>query len=437
MAKSSLKESMLSTNRLSAITIEGFKSIRAERTLHLSSLNILAGANSAGKSSFMQPLLLLKQTLEASYDPGPLLINGPNVKFTELSQIFSKSSKVKLLQIGLSNSREEKVKLFFDLDAKKQLQIKENIFIDAQEKQQKISFTTDKEQLSEILKVKGGWLASVSKRFELRVSRERAFLRVAAMDNDREFAIATMDKGFGDWIGRNIIHVPGLRGNPERSYPKTSVGSNYPGTLDSYVASIIADWQEKSDERLATLGSQLQLLGLTWKVASKKIGDTSVELQVGRLPAAAQGGGKDLVSIADVGFGVSQVLPVLVALLVASAGQIVYIEQPETHLHPKAQRALAEIFAQAATRSATVIVETHSLIFVRAVQTLVAKQELAKDLVKLHWVERDAKGDTTVTTRELDNAGAYGDWPQDFEATEMAVEQDYLDAAEKVLFNHG
>ncbi len=436
MTKISIKKSQSPANSLNAITIEGFKSIRAERTLALSSLNILAGANSAGKSSFMQPLLLLKQTLEATYDPGPLLINGPNVKFTELSQIFSKSSQRKQLQISLSSARGETLKLLFNLDEKRQLRIKENTFIDKQGKEQKITEATTADQLAEIVKNQGHFPAAWLKKAELKTSRERAFLRVALVENDREFSIAALDNGFGDWIGRNIIHVPGLRGNPERSYPKTSVGSNYPGTLDSYVASIIADWQEKGDVRLTTLGSQLQLLGLTWKVASKKIGDTSVELQVGRLPAAARGGGKDMVSIADVGFGVSQVLPVLVALLVASAGQIVYIEQPETHLHPKAQRALAEIFAQAATRQATVIVETHSLIFVRAVQTLVAKKQLAKELVKLHWVERDAKGDTTVTTSDLDDAGAYGNWPQDFEETEMDAEQDYIDAAEKVLFAH-
>ncbi len=373
MAQAKVNKSTRSENRLTAITISGFKSIRGEKTLALSALNILAGANSAGKSSFMQPLLLLKQTLEATYDPGPLLINGPNVKFTEYAQIFSKPGEIKSLYIGLHNCAGGGHGRTYFLDEKKQLRTQD----------------------------------------------------------------AESDAAFANGLARNTIHVPGLRGNPERSYPKTAVGSYYPGTLDSYVASIIAEWQDTNDGRLTVLGNQLQQLGLTWKVASKKLDDTRVELQVGRLPSAAKGGEKDLVSIADVGFGVSQVLPVLVALLIARPGQVVYIEQPETHLHPKAQRALAGIFAHAATQQATVVVETHSLIFIRAVQTLVAKQELDKGLVKLHWVARDAKGDTTVTTRELDNAGAYGDWPQDFEATEMAVEQDYLDAAEKVLFNHG
>jgi predicted ATPase len=424
-------------NRLTAITIEGFKSIRTEKKLQLSSLNILAGANSSGKSSFMQPLLLLKQTLEATYDPGPLLINGPNVKFTELSQIFSKSSQRKQLQIGLVGADGQEIRLHFDLDDKKQLRIKENTFLSGRGKVQKISEATTAEELAVIVKEQGDFPASLLKNKELQVSRERAFLRVALLNEGRKFVIAAVGDRFGDWIGRNIIHVPGLRGNPERSYPKTSVGSNYPGTLDSYVASIIADWQEHNDPRLGELGAQLQQLGLTWTVTSKKVDDTRVELQVGRLPIAAQGGGKDLVSIADVGFGVSQVLPVLVALLVVNPGQVVYIEQPETHLHPNAQRALAGIFAQAALRDATVIVETHSLIFVRAVQTLVAKKQLDKELVKLHWVARDVKGDTSVITSDLDDAGAYGNWPQDFEETEMAAEQDYIEAAESALFNHG
>ena len=52
-----------------------------------------------------------------------------------------------------------------------------------------------------------------------------------------------------------------------------------------------------------------------------------------------------MVSIADVGFGVSQVLPVLVALIVAEPGRLVYLEQPELHLHPRAQVALAQVLS--------------------------------------------------------------------------------------------
>jgi hypothetical protein len=64
---------------ITRIAVEGFKSIVNRQEIEIAPLTILAGANSSGKSSIMQPLLMLKQTLEAQYDPGPLLIYGPNV----------------------------------------------------------------------------------------------------------------------------------------------------------------------------------------------------------------------------------------------------------------------------------------------------------------------------------------------------------------------
>src|SRR5438067_7451770 len=78
---------------ITRITVRGFKSIREERSIEIRPLTILAGANSSGKSSIMQPLLLLKQTLEAPYDAGPLLMNGPNVKFTSAEQLLSRLGK--------------------------------------------------------------------------------------------------------------------------------------------------------------------------------------------------------------------------------------------------------------------------------------------------------------------------------------------------------
>ena len=72
---------------ITRIAVTGFKSLAEKTEVEIRPLTVLAGANSSGKSSLMQPLLLMKQTLEAQFDPGSLLIDGANVKFTSASQL--------------------------------------------------------------------------------------------------------------------------------------------------------------------------------------------------------------------------------------------------------------------------------------------------------------------------------------------------------------
>src|SRR5579864_361088 len=76
---------------ITRIAVEGFKSIADRQEIEIAPLTILAGANSSGKSSIMQPLLMLKQTLDTPYDPGPLEIDGGNVKFTSSDQFLSRT----------------------------------------------------------------------------------------------------------------------------------------------------------------------------------------------------------------------------------------------------------------------------------------------------------------------------------------------------------
>jgi hypothetical protein len=74
------------------VAVAGYKSIAEEQTVDVAPLTVLADANSSGKSSIVQPLLLLKQTMEASYDPGPLLLDGPHVRFSKAAQVLSPSA---------------------------------------------------------------------------------------------------------------------------------------------------------------------------------------------------------------------------------------------------------------------------------------------------------------------------------------------------------
>jgi predicted ATPase len=124
---------------------------------------------------------------------------------------------------------------------------------------------------------------------------------------------------------------------------------------------------------------------------------------------------------------------VLVALIQAAPGQLVYIEQPELHLHPRAQWNLAQLLAQAAKRGVRLVIETHSSLLLQGILTCVAKGTITPDDVALHWFERNEEGVTKVKTAELDAHGRFGDWPADFDSVEMKATNDYLDAMESKL----
>jgi hypothetical protein len=281
---------------------------------------------------------------------------------------------------------------------------------------------------------------------EFAVVRDRCFLTWVERPRGSEAAGAVSypgaPQGFFVPHVRGLIHLPGLRGNPERLYPVTAVGPqfseshmevvSFPGTFEKYMASVIARWQSEGDgASLTDLNRQMANIGLASRVAAMPISEAQVELRVPRLLRTERDESDDLVNIADAGLGVSQTLPVLVALLAAKPGQAVYIEQPEIHLHPRAQVRLADVLAEAAKRGVRVIAETHSSLLLQAVQTLVAKGELDPDLVKLHWfVRNEADGSTEVRSANLDEEGAYGDWPTDFDDVELNSAKEYLDAAE-------
>jgi hypothetical protein len=225
---------------------------------------------------------------------------------------------------------------------------------------------------------------------------------------------------------QGVIHVPGLRGNPSRTYSPAGSGPSFPGTFDNYLASAILAWQADQSHRFEDLNTDLQRVGLARSVSAHRINDVAIELRIGLVDHRID-------NIADVGFGVSQVLPVLVALQAAGQGRLVYLEEPEIHLHPRAQTKLADILANAAKRGVRVVAETHSSLLLRGIQTLVAKGDLDPDLVRLHWFTRDADGVTQVASAKPDANGAFGDWPEDFGDVALESEQKYLDAVEDRL----
>jgi predicted ATPase len=415
---------------LTEIGVGGFKSFTNLTKIKLGSLSILAGTNSSGKSSIVQPLLLMKQTIEATYDPGILLLDGPNAKFTDSKQFIPldliPSHAMVPFKIFIASDS-------LDFQSNFKWSIQTGLLLHSQDfnlKRDRIDRRVLREDMTpeEIREIPV--FRNERSHSPIHVLRERCFLRVKAD------VLHLLDTSLTKLL-RSMIHVPGVRGNPERIYKTAATdGNTFAGLFENYVVSVIDRFQKKEPEKLAQLQSHLQKLGLTDTIQTQRLNETQLELRVGRIP----GNSTDTVNIADVGFGVSQVLPVVVALLVAQPGQLVYIEQPEIHLHPRAQVALAEIFAEAINRGVQVIVETHSELFLLSIQTLVAQDKIAPDDVKLHWFTRSADGSSTVTTAELDETGAFGDWPEDFASTSLDLTHRYLSSAEEKLWksvSHG
>jgi predicted ATPase len=139
------------------------------------------------------------------------------------------------------------------------------------------------------------------------------------------------------------------------------------------------------------------------------------------------------VKLTDIGFGVSQVLPVVVQAFYAPPNSTVLIEQPEIHLHPSAQIALADLFIAAISareegepRRVQFLVESHSEHFLRRLQRRIAEEEITESDVALYFCYLGDDG-AQIDRLEVDSYGNILNWPPDFfgdELEDVAVQAD-------------
>jgi hypothetical protein len=120
------------------------------------------------------------------------------------------------------------------------------------------------------------------------------------------------------------------------------------------------------------------------------------------------------VLITDVGFGVSQILPVLVLCYYVPEGSTILLEQPEIHLHPAVQSGLADVLIDAMkTRHVQIILESHSEHLLRRLQRRIAEERLAASDVSLYFANLRSEG-SSLTELTMDMFGNISNWPDGF-----------------------
>lgn len=114
----------------------------------------------------------------------------------------------------------------------------------------------------------------------------------------------------------------------------------------------------------------------------------------------------------NVGFGLSYTFPVILALL-SEPSTLCLIENPEAHLHPRGQTKLAELAVRASLAGIQMIVETHSDHFMDGVRIAVHDGLISPEKTAIHYFERP-EGETVVTSPQIDNDGRLSTWPTGF-----------------------
>jgi predicted ATPase len=224
---------------------------------------------------------------------------------------------------------------------------------------------------------------------------------------------------------QNLFYLGPLRERFIRQYTWTGEAPEHVGWKgEQTIPAILAGHErqlnggkKKKNRRFAEMVAHLlKQMGLIEAFDVKQVAPKRREYEV----LVKTRGADRWVNITDVGFGISQFLPVLVQCFYAPPGSIIIIEQPEIHLHPSAQTWLADLFIEVirsgengATRGIQLVIESHSEHFLRRLQRRIAEKVVARNEVAAYFCEPGLKGSSLISL-DVDLFGNIRNWPDKF-----------------------
>lgn len=427
------------------ISIQQFKSIHAVNGFSFDGLTLLAGANSSGKSSIIQALLLLKQTLEASSDD-VIALQGEYVNARELSELIHNNSKkgitisvswdmreveksIDTMSLTKHSSFRNADKLLMTITLKSvestvlvtdfvlsfdSLNETESISVHYNSKSKLYDLTSSLPNLNRNLYDSVG----KSKRIEIKGCKIDFlnFFPLFVSSNDEklkttEFTLLVMKdmRSFLSSYLRNIYYIGPNRVSPEldRFYASDTL-SDRVDSSGSNTRYILAE-QKKRQVGKRTLADEVNFwireLGLADGVSANKDSETK------RYRTSVSMNGKLKVDLCNTGFGNSQILPILVQGLLAPAGSLLIIEDPEVHMHPAVQSAMTDFFIAMAKEGKNIIIETHSDHIVTRIRRRVIETPTIKDMIRICYVE-NTYGHSEYLTLYMDEQASFLRYPE-------------------------
>jgi len=400
------------------LRLTNFKAWQDTGEIALEPVTLLLGTNSSGKSTLIQSLLLLKQTVQSPDRSIHLNLGGD-----ETNDLFNFGDFDNVLRQRTSGARQFSLSFTFRSLATSQIREGEFQVCYGQNSVggvaiQEWSVKTDSRQFRSIRREKGAYSVMVDDESQPRdkgrhLSPERSVslsAQAIAMLGQDGPVLEDLSLAIRREL-ESIIYLGPLRRKPERDYVWNKslpgeMGSDGQRVIDVLLASVLMK-NEEQNRIMENVSNWLARMKVADRLEVKQLGrSTRYEMVVHRDGIEA--------NLRDVGIGISQVLPALTVAYFAPVGSTIILEEPEIHLHPLAQAVLADVFVEVSQqRRVQFIVETHSEHLFRRMQTLIAKQSILPEQAAMYFVESH-DGSACLRTLEMDDFGRVKNWPEGF-----------------------
>lgn len=339
------------------IRLKNFKCFKG-LDLTLPKITLLTGANSSGKSSVLYGLLAPFQSNEF-----PLYLS-PNGKYVNMGDF---------LEMSFGNSQENEIGVDFSVQNHR----------------------------GEVSHFRSGWIIdpinNLPKLNNLDVATVDFSFAINKLTSpvygkkDLKIRNALQETfKFIETVDDKLNFISSFRHHPERTYYQKAKSDNKVGRFGEGYIDQILEWQDRDTSKFRQLNAIMNDLRLVNAITTQKLTGGRFELRVQVQEEGAW------CSLADVGFGISQFLPIIVADLQLHTDSTLLVAQPEIHLHPSVQASLGDyLVGQANHTNKQYIIETHSEYLLNRIRLAIVKGEIEPSEVAIYYFTNSIDGSTT------------------------------------------
>ncbi|AWI05131.1 AAA family ATPase [Clostridium drakei] len=394
---------------ISKYSISNFKIHKSGYIFNLNGLTILTGTNNSGKSSLTQSLRLLSKINRNSFSytklPFEQIPELGDFKKTLNKEVSRRESIKYKLSLKIENLKFCNVELEFDSVYNYKLN-----FVDMADtsilKRIDIYFKNSSElvknyefvintnnsnpityDLNEII---------LNDKEEKRILLEKGILVKGLYPN---FIPKFLQQGFKELLTINA-HLGNINENSIKYIPALRNNGNTADILDNFKENIIFDNETRLLDAFYIWTNKILNSKFKLKIEENKRKIVALENNIE-------------FDLLQIGFGNTQILPILITILTAKRGDLVIIENPEVHLHPKWKTNLVELFYYAVKFGVNILIETQSLEIVNRIRLSVKNDNTLKDKTSLYFFENHSLK-CSIQKIEIEDTGSLDLWPDDF-----------------------